>query len=44
MIEEALADRERRLKLLITNIEKGSAAPRYLPSQANSGMDANDIV
>ena len=44
MIGDSMADRESRLKLLITKLEKGSAAPRYLQSEANSDMDADDIV
>ena len=44
MIEDSMADRESRLKRLITNLEKDPAAPRYLPSEASSDMVADDIV
>jgi len=44
MIEDPMANRESRLKRLITKLEKDPAAPRYLPSEASSDMDTNDIV
>jgi len=44
MIEDSMADRESRLKRLITNLEKDPVTPRYLQSEANSDMDADDIV